>query len=839
MSRASVASVPARAGAWRNFAFNLAGAVSLRAARLPGGDRSAGRTIECPSTSKIAIPTISKRLVAAFLGADREVLARLAVPVAIIVFLATIATISICIIFNDQECIIAAATTELDLAASVIANDIDRATHEGPEMSAARALAQALPARVLARGQRAILTDTSGHIVASYPPIARTSVEADPIQTLSELLGATPPLTVLAEKAGVMRVALPDDAEGLATVRSLREPFGQFALFHPMETVLSDWRTGMLRTLLLLSATTAVLVALAGAYLWQATRARQADRSFRRMRDRVDMVLARGRCGLWDWDIAGGHIDWSISMYEIIGLAPTRKALSFAEVDALIHPEDGGLDALAQSLRAGAIDHVFRIRDSKGDWAWLRAKMEQVRGDDGGTHLVGIATDVSETMALEERSARADMRLRDAIETISEAFVVWDADNRLVMCNSKFQRFHDLPAEAIAIGTPYAAVMERGTPPLIQSQVVLGAAQPMGARTFEAQLGDGRWLQVNERRTKDGGYVSVGTDITALKRNEEQLIESERRLMSSVVDLRKSRQILETQAQQLAELAEKYLEQKAEAENANRAKSEFLANMGHELRTPLNAILGFSEMMMLEAYGKLGSPLYAGYCRDIHTSGQYLLSVIADVLEMSRLEAGRVVLEKEDFLVDMAIEAAVVSLAAAAETKGITVAVKSSPRIKLNADRHAVEKIIAIVLHNAVKYTPADGHVTIRTQSVQGSLSIYVEDTGVGIASDAIERLGQPFVQTDQTLKNGMRGSGLGLAIARSLIDLHGGSMRIRSQQGLGTMVMVSLPSRHAPQVRPQLAASSPVAPMPRANARAACLSLHEGLRPSKVSRIA
>ena len=487
-------------------------------------------------------------------------------------------------------------------------------------------------------------------------------------------------------------------------------------------------------------------------------------------------------------------------------MSPRAKTLSFLEINALIHPEDVGLTDIARTLSVDAqssVDQMFRMRNAKGEWVWLRAKAERVRGV-AGPHIVGIAIDVTETMALEERTAKADMRLRDAIETISEAFVVWDAENRLVMCNSKFQRFHDLPADAVVIGTPYAEVMERGRAPLIQSQVVLGEAQPLGARTFEARLGDGRWLQINERRTKDGGYVSVGTDITALKRNEEQLIESERRLMSSVVDLRKSRQILETQAQQLVESAERHCEQKAAAEAANRAKSDFLANMGHELRTPLNAILGFSEIMMLESFGALGSPLYTEYCQDIHASGQYLLGVIADVLEMSRLEAGRVRLEQERFVLDEAVEVARAAVAASADAASIRLDVAPGLGLSLNADRTAVEKILTILLNNAVKYTAAPGVVTVRARALNGAINIHVEDTGVGIAPEAVDRLGKPFEQSDQALKNGMRGSGLGLAIARSLVDLHGGTMRIESQLGVGTIVSVHLPNRIETS-RPQL----------------------------------
>jgi two-component system cell cycle sensor histidine kinase PleC len=793
MARASTAAASARAEAWQNFALFR------------------------------AVPTLR--------NPDVELVVRWAVPVALAAFVALLIGVSYAFIFDEQDRIIAAATTDVELIASVIADDIDVRMLASMDKSPTAALAHAIPLRTLARGQRVLLTNQGGTVIASYPDPRLTG-------TMAEHLGASQALTVFAEKAGVMRITLPNGSDALATVRSLHEPLGQVAIIHPMTDVLSDWRAALYRIEVLLACTGGVLSALAGAYFWQATRARRADTSCKKMRDRVDMVLSRGHCGLWDWDLASGHVDWSLSMYQILGMSPRAKALSTAEVNSLIHPADDDLDEALRRVSMGegnAIDHVFRMRNADGAWVWLRARAELVTGAPEGPHLVGIAIDVTETMALEERTAKADMRLRDAIETISEAFVVWDAENRLVMCNSKFQRFYDLPQEAVAPGTPYATVMECGTPPVVQAQVALARQQPMGARTFEAQLGDGRWLQIDERRTKDGGYVSVGTDITALKRNEEQLMDSERRLMHSVVDLRKSRQDLETQTQVLAELAEKYLEQKAEAENANRAKSDFLANMGHELRTPLNAILGFSEIMMMESYGELGSPLYQEYCKDIHASGQYLLNVIADILEMSRLEAGRVRLEKAEFVVREAIETALGAVAETASANAIKIETDVSIDTKLLADRTAIEKVLAILLHNSVKYTPAGGNVTVRVRTIQGALNIYVKDTGVGITPETIARLGRPFEQSDKILKDGMRGSGLGLAIARSLVDLHGGSMRIKSKPGLGTLVMVHLPGRV--QGRPQLLVTNPSV---RATPRASRLAIQPvASKVRKISRTA
>ena len=789
MSRASVASVAARAATRHKFAF-------LK--NRSGRDRSVS-----PSD---ADGLIGARL-SAFRARDFEPIARWGVPTALVIFLAILVAISFNYSAAEQDKVVAGATADVELAAALIADEIDMRLRDQPSMSPAEVLASALPRQALSRGQRVFLSDQSGTIIASFPDLRMAG-------SITDHVGASHPLTIFAERAGVMRLTLPSGVQALATSHALRGPFtGLVTIIHPLDDVLGDWRTGVYRTLVLLATTGTVLAALALAYFSQATKARRADSSCRIMRDRVDMVLSSGRCGLWDWDLASGHIDWSLSMFEILGMKPRSKTLPFGEISALLHPDDVSLTDIARRLASGtqnAIDEMFRMRGNDGEWVWLRAKAELVQAEGAGPHIIGIAIDVTETMALEERTARADMRLRDAIETISEAFVVWDAENRLVMCNSKFQRFHDLPAEAIVVGTPYATVMERGRAPLVQFQVALGEAQPMGARTFEAQLGDGRWLQINERRTKDGGYVSVGTDITALKRNEEQLIESERRLMSSVVDLRKSRQILETQAQQLVELAEKYLEQKAEAENANRAKSDFLANMGHELRTPLNAILGFSEIMLLQSFGPLGSPHYAEYCKDIHASGQYLLGVIANVLEMSHLDAGRVRLEPERFVVEDVIQAAVGVVADAAAEKSIAIEIERSRGTQLLADKTAVEKVITILLNNAVKYTPLHGSVKVRARALNGALNIYVEDTGVGIAPEAIDRLGKPFEQSDKGLKNGMRGSGLGLAIARSLIDLHGGLLRIQSQQGVGTTVLVQLPNcQGVPRPDLQLATSS------------------------------
>jgi len=735
-----------------------------------------------------------------------EIWIRHGVPAMVVLLVASLVAVTAVMTRAAYDDAIAAAYSDLELVAEVVSADLKAGSKTKGPREAAAVLARAMQPAGPARGYQILVTDAAGTVVAAHP------ARQHPSGPLTDFLGTTQPLTTFAEKAGVLRIDLADGSPALATVHSLDAPFGQVAIVHPLSAVLADWRADTFRIGGLLSCTVLVLVALALAYFWQAARVRESERMCARIRDRVDTALSRGRCGLWDWDLARGRIYWSDSMYEILGMSPAGQFLSFGDINALVHPADGDLAAMAEMLTASqvdSIDHAFRMRNADKEWVWLRARAELVRERAGEPpHLVGIAVDITEQKALVERTATADIRLRDAIESISEAFVLWDTDNRLVMCNSKFQRLHNLASDMLAPGTPYAAVMARGTPPVVRVEIARGERPEEGARTYEARLADARWLQVNERRTKDGGFVSVGTDITVLKRHEEQLMESERRLMATVADLRKSRQALELQAQQLADLAEKNLEQKAEAESANRAKSAFLNNMSHELRTPLTHIIGFSEVMQNETHGALGSQKYRDYCSNIKESGEYLLGVISNILDMSSLEAGSMRLEKCEFEIDGIVREALAAIAATAREKEIQVSAECLPSKRIHADRGKVAKVLTLLLRNALKFTPPHGRISLRTKLIQGALNVYVEDNGVGMPSGVRSRIGQPFAQSDATLDNGMKGAGLGLAIAQSLVELHGGSMRIRSTVGVGTIVFVHLPdAKDSPRQRLMLTA--------------------------------
>jgi two-component system, cell cycle sensor histidine kinase PleC len=324
------------------------------------------------------------------------------------------------------------------------------------------------------------------------------------------------------------------------------------------------------------------------------------------------------------------------------------------------------------------------------------------------------------------------------------------------------------------------------------------ANQAPGARTFEAQLDDGSWLHISERRTKDGGYVSVGTDITRIKEHEQKLVDNDLRLRATVIDLKRSQSELERQAIELADLAEKYSREKTRAEEANQTKSKFLANMSHELRTPLNAIIGFSEIMESGMFGSLGSEKYQEYCHDILTSGHYLLEVINDILDMSKIEAGRMKLDMEELDLSKTLAESLRVVSGRANDKNLDLDAEIDDPISVVADRRATKQIIVNLLSNAVKFTPDGGRIIVRSRQVEDSIVLLIADTGIGIAPQSLRRLGRPFEQVESQLTKTYHGSGLGLAIARSLTNLHGGSMRLRSKLGSGTVVRVTLPRNAA-----------------------------------------
>ncbi|MCF6122937.1 PAS domain S-box protein [Mesorhizobium sp. M7A.F.Ca.CA.001.07.2.1] len=738
------------------------------------------------NTRLIAEPAY-RRLLAA------EPLLRRSIPVLIITFLIVIAALRVLSLMNERDDVERNAKAILTLAAGQLASSLATTSETVP--GAIQDLLETTSRQgAMGRSHVLVITDSAFKIVAVTP-------RSMPWQghSLDGLVEGGQPLFMFGDRAGVMDVNI-DGRDWYAAVSLANGGKGASAALVPQDAVFDAWRKTVSLNVTLFVLTAGVLIVILYAYFGQAARAQAADRIYLEAHQRIDMALVRGRCGLWDWDMVRGKMYWSRSMYDMLGYKPCDTMLSFGEVDQIIHPEDGDLFELANRIVAREIDHidqVFRMRHADGQWVWMRARAQVIDPEAPEIQLIGIAVDVTEQRHLALRSEAADLRLRTAIENINESFVLWDSTQRLIMCNSKYQQDNGLSDRDVMPGTARAALEERMLA-FASERRLAHTSGLQGGATFERQLADGRWLQVNELKTRDGGIVSVGSDITQIKLHQEKLVDSERRLMATIHDLSLARRAEEERSRELVDLNRKYMKETERAEAANRAKSEFLANMSHELRTPLNAIIGFSELMEQGLFGPLGSERYEEYATDINSSGKYLLGVINDILDMSKIEAGQFSLDREEIDLGPLISETVRVVSLQAAQKAITVETRIADALTLVADRRAIKQIVINLLSNAVKFTGQGGHISVRARNTSGALVLTIEDNGCGIPKEALGKLGRPFEQVQNQFSKSHAGSGLGLAISRSLAELQGGALKIRSSEGVGTIVSVRIPVKRA-----------------------------------------
>ncbi|ESY71448.1 ATP-binding protein [Mesorhizobium sp. M1050] len=738
------------------------------------------------NTRLIAEPAY-RRLLAA------EPLLRRSIPVLIITFLIVIAALRVLSLLNERDDVERNAKAILTLAAGQLASSL--ATTSDTVPGAIQDLLETTSRQgAMGRSHVLVITDGAFKIIAVTP-------RSTPWQghSLDGLVEGGQPLFMFGDRAGVMEVNI-DGRDWYAAVSLANGQKGAAAALVPQDAVFEAWRKTVSLNVTLFVLTAGVLIVILYAYFGQAARAQAADRIYLEAHQRIDMALVRGRCGLWDWDMVRGKMYWSRSMYDMLGYKPCDTMLSFGEVDQIIHAEDGDLFELANRIVAREIDHidqVFRMRHADGQWVWMRARAQVIDPEAPEIQLIGIAVDVTEQRHLALRSEAADLRLRTAIENINESFVLWDSAQRLIMCNSKYQQDNGLSDRDVMPGVTRAALEER-MQAFASERRLANTSGLQGGATFERQLADGRWLQVNELKTRDGGIVAVGSDITQIKLHQEKLVDSERRLMATIHDLSLARRAEEERSRELVDLNRKYMKETERAEAANRAKSEFLANMSHELRTPLNAIIGFSELMEQGLFGPLGSERYEEYATDINSSGKYLLGVINDILDMSKIEAGQFSLDREEIDLGPLISETVRVVSLQAAQKAITVETRIADALTLIADRRAIKQIVINLLSNAVKFTGQGGHISVRARNTSAALVLTIEDNGCGIPKDALGKLGRPFEQVQNQFSKSHAGSGLGLAISRSLAELQGGALKIRSTEGVGTIVSVRIPVKKA-----------------------------------------
>ncbi|MEM8988618.1 MAG: ATP-binding protein [Pseudomonadota bacterium] len=518
----------------------------------------------------------------------------------------------------------------------------------------------------------------------------------------------------------------------------------------------------------------------------------------------AERALASASGGAWRYDPDSRLLHVAPSIFKTLGQPPSPYGLTVSELTALVHPKDIRTAlTLAHGRPAGKINTRFRLKRGDGAWAWFKARgADEGARKDGAPGRRGVLTPAAAPTPLRAAehahtaAGEADNALRTAIESASDAFVLWDAGSNLVAWNSRFCEFFKLPPDAVRHGASAEAVASEAGPgreAVLEHAAPRPRGGPQGGATpkngYEAELEDGRWIHVNRRETADGGVVVLATDVTELKHTERARERHEAELKRTVADLERSRA-------QLRDALGKYGQEKNKAEQANRSKSEFLANMSHELRTPLNAINGFSEIMESELYGPLGDERYKTYVADILKSGRGLLSLIEDILDMSRIEAGKMELTLAKVDLDRALTEALRAAENDAAKRNITITPPSANAPDIWGDARAARQVIENILSNAVKFSDDGGDVRVALDADMDCVSIIISDNGPGIAPQHIDKLGAPFELMEDHFAKQHTGSGLGLALAASLMEMQNGLIAIDTAPGQGASVCIAFPRR-------------------------------------------
>ncbi|MCK6449479.1 MAG: ATP-binding protein [Alphaproteobacteria bacterium] len=492
----------------------------------------------------------------------------------------------------------------------------------------------------------------------------------------------------------------------------------------------------------------------------------------------------------WVWETDSDHrFRWLSPRHAAMGVIPDALALGHVRWEFSPDPPDGPAwaahrAALDRRLPFRDFDHRKRLPD--GSIRHVRISGKPFYGTDGQfLGYRGTGRDVTAEFDARRQAELAEARLADAIDSFRDGFALFDAEDRLVRASRRLLEMTGPVSGLFRPGARYADILRgaaaagrfmAGTQEELERFVAIRLEQHGNPPTdIEYQTGDGRWLRLSETRTGDGGVAMVFSDITNLKRAEAAL--------------RKAAE---------------------EAEAASQAKSQFLANMSHELRTPLNAIIGFAEIIADEILGHAAQDRYRAYARDIRASGMHLLDVISQVLDMSKIDAGRFDLREERIdLAEVTMSATRLVERLARDAK-LQLSVDLPPDLPmLMADRRALRQILINLLSNAIKFTGPGGRVALAAAiEPGGDLAIAVSDTGIGIAEQDIPTALAPFGQIDSAMTRERPGTGLGLPIVKALTELHGGSLAIESKLGVGTTVRLRLPARRL--VQAEKAAATP-----------------------------
>jgi PAS domain S-box-containing protein len=506
-------------------------------------------------------------------------------------------------------------------------------------------------------------------------------------------------------------------------------------------------------------------------------------------KERVTIALEAARVGLWDWNLTTNQLFVDHTYYGFLGLPPVDRTQPMAAFEALVHPDDLGPfrkatdDAVCG--KSPTLQFQHRMRHADGRWVWLETRGSVTARDASGrvTRMTGTQTDITERKQLERALSNTLRTMRALLETLPTPVIIRDADRRVTLVNAAWEKMLGIPRQHIVgkhieeyVGRPLSDNHRQSDEEVLtRKHALVYETVVHGAQGVDFDVIVAKTPLINE----DGvvtGLAAVVTDISEQKR------------LSEVLDRARS-----------------------SAEAAMHAKSRFLANMSHELRTPLNGVVGMASLLentTLDARQRR-------FVRTLRTSAEALVTLINDVLDLSKAEAGKLELSHGPFELRREIEQVVSLFSARTHDKGIDLAAhigRDVPAV-IHGDALRLRQVLGNLVNNAVKFTES-GAVLVSVVTVPGpesdcALEFSVTDTGVGVAAAEQKRIFEAFEQADGSVTRKFGGTGLGLAISRQLVELMKGTMGLRSEPGVGSRFHFRIPA-HVPLA--DLPAAAPAA---------------------------
>lgn len=494
---------------------------------------------------------------------------------------------------------------------------------------------------------------------------------------------------------------------------------------------------------------------------------KRGEDNLRASEARVRSYFEAAMDGIVVADRSGRFVDVNPAACRLLGFE--RDALTQLSIADML-PADCGpavtaATHLAQVNASGSYRGELRLR--RADGAIRRTEVSAVRLE--GDYYLGVFRDVTQQRQEAEALRASNARIAALMRAIPDLVLLMDRngvyidlatppnDARLMLAAKRL--LGRRPADVLPVETARS---------MMNAAIAAQRSQQVETVEFQLELADGvRWFEARFAAMNDAPGDAF--QVLQITRDVTEQVDAAARLADA----------------------------KEQAEAANRTKSAFLATMSHELRTPLNAVIGFSEIMLSEMFGPVGSPRYRGYVQNIHESGGHLLSLINDVLDISKLEAGKYVLEEDWVSVAESVAHCCALTESSVEAGELRLSRHVADELPgIYCDERALRQVLLNLLSNAVKFTPAGGRVSLTAaRDADGALRIAVADTGIGIPADALPRIAQPFHQVDNSIARRFGGTGLGLAISRNLMELHGGRLLIESVEGRGTVATAIFPA--------------------------------------------